>query len=305
MDSQRFDDMTKTLAGAGSRRRFLKGVLGAAVGAVASAVGLAEAGAAPRLRVNNRCTPRTASQCPVNSNCTGSPRRCRCKAGFSLRAGRCTRDRNPCAGKPDSCPDANGNVICVNTKNDPNNCGGCGAEDPLNVCSGVESACAPDAQGRGTCVCPGGPDMEACNIDGTATCVNVTTDARACGGCGIVCPEGVACVDGHCGGGEICPAPNEGPIVINQGSGGEIRNCGECGVHCPAGSVCQQGACLCPGDNLHCPEYDNQCLAPATFDGQTSGTNPNGYCGDCGRTCAGADTCQQVEPGTFRCRPAA
>lgn len=61
---------------------------------------------------------------------------------------------------------------------------GCGSNK--QCCSGY---CDPTTS---TCTCPSGQT----NCSGT--CVNTQNDANNCGGCGIVCPEGVGCSAGIC-----------------------------------------------------------------------------------------------------------
>lgn len=232
MDGQRFDAFAKSLAETGSRRRVLKGLVGAVAGAAAAAVGLSDAAAA--LRVNAKCEGQ-ANRCPANTRCTGRPRRCRCVDGTEPFGGRCVaectggRVRNDegvcvcptaCAGgqepdancvcvcpaaRPTQCPDANGDLVCTNIQQgDRNNCGACGADDPEAVCPAT-ATCVFDGTRtppRTECVCPG--EQEICpTANGTQACIDPATDRNNCGGCGVddpqfVCGNGETCVDGVC-----------------------------------------------------------------------------------------------------------
>jgi hypothetical protein len=77
------------------------------------------------------------------------------------------------------------NGACVNTGNDPLNCGGCG-----QACAATQQCnqgqCAP-CQGQGHKVCDN-------------ACVNTRTDNNNCGDCGTVCDPNNPCQDGQCGG---------------------------------------------------------------------------------------------------------
>jgi hypothetical protein len=94
---------------------------------------------------------------------------------------------------------------CGDVMTDPNNCGRCG-----NAC-GTGFACS-----GGTCTCSkttcGGPNADGgadggdasaeAGTGGPLSCVDVTTDPKHCGGCGVACsfPNAVAkCVASQCG----------------------------------------------------------------------------------------------------------
>ena len=82
-------------------------------------------------------------------------------------------------------PDAAASPVCVDTNEDPNNCGQCG-----RVCTSSAGACA-----GGTCVCPQG--YTACG----GTCVITSMDPANCGGCGVACNDASTsdvCVAGLC-----------------------------------------------------------------------------------------------------------
>src|SRR5215203_3982090 len=113
MDGQQFDNVTRALATARSRRAALK-VLGAGL-----AAGMSGALKVPRARAATTCGPPnpllslgrcdTGLVCPLNSTCsgTGGGSRCVCNTGF------CSCDNNP------------GNGCEANLNTDVNNCGAC------------------------------------------------------------------------------------------------------------------------------------------------------------------------------------
>src|SRR5207237_1744920 len=72
---------------------------------------------------------------------------------------------------------------CVDTKNDPKNCGGCGTTCPTGSC--VSSVCTLFCEG-GTTACGG-------------SCVNLSNDASHCGTCVKACGATEICASGACG----------------------------------------------------------------------------------------------------------
>jgi hypothetical protein len=117
-----------------------------------------------------------------------------CPDGQFCQNGRCV---SSCSGagecpSPYVCCDN----ACVNTREDPYNCGSCG-----NTCAPYGDTCIGSI-----CACNGAmactPPYICCGTDG---CVDSDSDNRHCGACGIAC-------DGNCAGGacETCsPDPHE------------------------------------------------------------------------------------------------
>lgn len=263
MDNQRFDDLTKSLAGAGSRRRILKGFAAAAVGAVASAIGLAEADAAPRLKANAKCGGKGA--CPAGTRCVGRPKRCRCVAGTELVGGRCVKK---CPGN--RMRDANGMCGCLPGTEMVG--GACVKTCPGNKMRDADGMCVCKTGCAGgkvpgascACVCPAGK-QDKCMVNGVDTCVDFETDPNNCGGCGAADPERFVCAgptttcrtttknngdrDTRC----ACPNANENVCVVNNVETcidilSDPNNCGGCGSEDPAfvcgdGVTCTDGHC--------------------------------------------------------------
>lgn len=103
--------------------------------------------------------------------------------------------------------------------------------------------------GVATAECPTG--QISCNN----TCINPTTDANNCGGCGTVCSPGQSCV------GAVCTAPSC-PTGQTLCSGAcknlqtDTSNCGTCGHACTTGQVCSSGVCTTTASEC---TTDSQC----------------------------------------------
>ena len=122
---------------------------------------------------------------------------------------------------------------------------------------------SPYADGqKESCACCQCGDGPPCQVPQTCCppgqCVDTNTDPENCGGCGVVCPNGGACIDGSCPcpGGQFC-----GDQCVDTQS--DPSNCGGCGYVCPTGSSCENAGCA-PDQN-----------GPGTPGNPTPG---NGYC---------------------------
>jgi hypothetical protein len=138
-------------------------------------------------------------------------------------------------------------------------------------------------------------------------CADITSDARNCGGCGIRCGTGEACVSGECrvpcGDGLVsCGADAARSYCADISC--DRSNCGSCGTACASGEVCRSNACqpLCePGEDVCGPANAEYCA-----DLQSDGKN----CGACGNACPTYHACVQgactfiCDAPLSRCDPA-
>jgi hypothetical protein len=183
----------------------------------------------------------------------------------------CESGKTPCYGN------------CVDTKSDPNNCGGC------------RRAC-----GSGQTCCNG-------------FCTDISTDNNNCGACGSICQTenccgGQCCDEGYgtCCNGQCCPDPYFccGTTCCSNGDLGnppqaccngtcqlqDNQHCGFSCESCTGGTTCQLDpsqdyyayACLCPTGQTWCAST-NQCA--------DTSSDPNN-CGSCGNMCAPGEICK-------------
>jgi hypothetical protein len=118
-----------------------------------------------------------------------------------------------------------------------------------------------------------------------AGCIDITSDARNCGGCGVACAASENCYGGVC----LAPAPSSDLVCTAQGltnCGGvctntlnDSANCGACGNSCALGGYCEGGACAGGCQGTIC---GGVCVDTA-FDGNN--------CGACGNVCNMVLTC--------------
>ena len=154
--------------------------------------------------------------------------------------------------KDDDCKDSNmvcdvNAALCVVCLSD----GNC----PDSHFCASDKWCRPDICEQGSSRCDG-DNVAVCNANGSAESI-------------LSCPDGEACVDGACPGGNpatdddddndtactpICSARNCGQYGCcgDDGCGG---SCGEC----PDGTICEEGYCLTPRDNC---QSDADCTDP-------------------------------------------
>lgn len=185
--------------------------------------------------------------------------------------------------------------VCVDTRRDGLNCGGCG-----NVCNlpGAESTCSNGSCSVGSCL----GSLLDCDLSPTNGCeAEGSSDARHCGRCGNACPVGGVCSAGrcfcptgtslcggsciptvndatHCGGCAPCPTiPNATSVctasvcsfVCNRGfirEGSVCEPCGSVGQRACESGVCIPGLSVCDGicrdtsgDRNHCGSCSRVC----------------------------------------------
>jgi hypothetical protein len=264
MDGHRFDQITKQLVAASSRRQALRTLMGGLVATLAglqlrdNGVAQTSCGVCSRCRRCN-CEDPDFCFCDVTPDATcftANP----CTDGVCDELGDCIE--TPVTGR--SCtPTGGGTGTCLNGICCPSgqiNCGGqcatcpqgptrcegtaCVCNSGLRNCSGVCTTCPSGGQCSGTnCVCPSGQT----NCGGT--CVDLKTDPH-CGVCGTNCPDTSICAacKGDCTGqavAQCCPTTkrtNCGGTCTNLRT--DEANCGRCGKRCRRGKVCKRGTCV-------------------------------------------------------------
>jgi hypothetical protein len=291
MDGPRFDDLTRVLGAAGSRRAVLRAVAVAAL----SAVGLRRVEAANA----QACLALGAGCRPNDACCSGEchARKCRCRPNQQRCGDACfdpcpaglVRDATCACVCPGDTVPCDGACRGLGTfEEDVLNCGACGNRCPAGpchraTCSDGECGLEVDPALVGSPCVPDDPCVENA-VCGAAdgVCAGAPKD---CGDCRI------------CQGGQCFPRPDGSPCL-----GGAFRCCGGvCIEPCGPDQECCGGACYepCPfaasrGEDCACacpPELPNVCN-PGTFDAycadfQTDWTN----CGGCGNTCNQFATC--------------
>lgn len=245
MDDRRFDSLTKTLAADGSRRRFLKGLLG--LGGAAVVAGSATTDPAQAAR---RPTPTPKPvHCPGQQTWNGSA--CVCPSGRSNCGPDCCNPNGTGANYSECCD----NACCFGT------------------CYGEELCCAYPSvycAETGEC-CPAGGTC--CSTVGCITADQCCFDADCqqypnsfCDTTTLTC----SCTPSTCASlGNVCGA-------LDDGCGGST----ECG--CPVGQLCSAGQCvddpdICVAGEDYCTAGTSAlCGGGACF--CTSGMDGSTYC---------------------------
>jgi hypothetical protein len=259
MDDQRFDQITRSLAQALTRRRMVRGVA-ATIGAGAlAALGVGSAAA-------------------KGSKCYGTGSKCK-------KAGDCCSPLACVNGKCASTGSGGGGGACAVNSDCPDDGNFCTA----SVCDGNPQRCVNVAVVRGTpcgdrsfcadgtCIfCDPAQGLDLCYCDNTGTicsanpgagtfavCIATNAgDPYNCGACGNRCAEGFGCCGGLC-------------VDLFTPS-----NCGGCGNACPTGP---DEPCCAPFFGPNSGDCGFVC------DGFCTYVHDNdAHCGSCGNACSGA-----------------
>ncbi len=160
MDGRRFDSLARALAGAASRRAAVAGIF-AALLPLAGRANPARTGKNGRGPADEACLA-NGRRCGKGSGKRGKPcRKCCSRYSTVQRNG-----RRRCACKPEGIVAGNASQCCSGQRMANGMCGACAA-------------------GFGDC---------------PAGCVDLRTDVRNCGACGVSCAAGEICLNGACTG---------------------------------------------------------------------------------------------------------
>ncbi len=204
MDDQHFDSLARSLASGRSRRTAVRLLAGGALGALLTALGLEEAGAAC-VRVGRRCE--TGRQCCTKRCVRG---RCACPRGTTRCGRRCCPAGQTCQ---------NGACVAACAGEDPTvTCAANGCGPKTNSCNQTVDCgtCQGDLTCQnGFCACPNG--LTACSTN----CVDTNTNRNHCGGCDQACSSTQVCELGVCkadggggGGGGDCLTGSPGSFLV-------------------------------------------------------------------------------------------
>lgn len=272
-----FDDFSKSLNESVPRRESLRRLGAVFAAAVLSPLALGTESASASIEPRNWRRPRRLDPCQVfcqrcnnkkkQSQCLAACRKCNDDPRLLSKTGGkyycCGEGQTYCRGQ------------CVDFKNDPRNCGGCG-----RACRNGKVCVNGRCRDSGGNQCPTG--QTACGN----SCVNLSSDVNNCGTCGNICATGQTCVNGTCiGGGTECdPGQSKcGDSCVYLFS--DPNNCGACGNVCSGSTPnCEGGTCT--GETPECPSGYTWC-GGACIDVMWD----SGNCGACGNVCPQQTAC--------------
>jgi hypothetical protein len=215
MDSSRFDRLSRSLAGATTRRAALLALLGGLLPFVVSAAGTGATGRRSNHRGHRGRGPDARSDRARGRDQRGGAQAEKKKPKKKKKASPCPRAKSRCG------------ALCVDTASDASNCGSCGA------------ACAAGQTCRGgTCTCNGERCTGCC--DGM-TCLPGASEAQ-CGSGGVAClacSGGRTCENGSC----ACPPGHDVCADTCVDRQTNLSHCGECGRGCAQSETCRGGVC--------------------------------------------------------------
>lgn len=142
---------------------------------------------------------------------------------------------------------------CVDTNSDAYHCGKCWNQCRNHEVCDSGSCKSPSAK---TCSPACDSNRRCCG----ETCIDVLTDPKNCGICGVACPDGIACVDGKCDVKPTCQC-SDGKVCDENGDC--VVKCGS--LLCRPDESCCGNTCTTLDTVKHCGSCDNACQGNAPF----------------------------------------
>jgi hypothetical protein len=211
---------------------------------------------------NEHCTTGAARYCDsVRSQCVECHTNADCRDGLICSsAGVCSQSCDPAAGQ--NCPSGLTccDKLCVDTRSNILNCGGCDI-----ACTGAETLCC-----NGECANPSTSTSHCGGCGSTCSTLNATP-ACAGGACLFTCQGAfIHCIEGNTG----CETPSD-----------TLSNCGGCGNVCIANNA-TSNTCENQNCSYECTSGFGDCIRiDGNTDGCESPLDSTSNCGGCGITC--------------------
>jgi hypothetical protein len=249
--------------------------------------------------------------CPPGTGCAGSYcLETSCAAGYASCLFGVDVEGNPKTGS--CCSGA-----CVDTSQNPADCGSCGTSCSTEVCAPGPVCLPPPLVDGGACTvtCAAGQsctgavcvdktcdklsdlcvsddagDIGVCcpNSLGYGVCASIATDPQNCGGCGLTCPPSQGCRNGTCTGSGGACGPGTTGMYCNFDAGPSYLCCPGRPCTDVRSDILNCGACsnICP-TGTYC--IDGNCQTTSCGPGVDSGIAcqlpDSGVGGCCGRSC--------------------